>query len=169
MPSPSQVADFGPGPGPGCVAVHDERASGTRAWLRRARPSLGTIVEISVNDRRRDSLLHCALDAAFTEVERVHALMSFQAPNSELSRLNRDAAAGPQQVDSHTYAVFQAALQMAALSGGAFNPCIAPRLEACRTKCGCGTRRRPQLQRIPRSCAMPRSQHQPAIFRAARA
>ena len=112
MPSPSQAAE-----------------RGTRAWLRRARPSLGTIVDISVNDRRRDSQLHAALDAAFTDIERVHALMSFQAPNSELSRLNRDAAVGPQQVDPHTYAVFQAALRMAALSGGAFNPCIAPRLE----------------------------------------
>ncbi len=111
MPSPSQAADFG------------------RAWLRRARPSLGTIVEISVKDRRSDSQLHAALDAAFADIERVHALMSFQAPNSELSRLNRAAAVGPQQVDPHTYAVFQAGLRMAALSGGAFNPCVAPRLE----------------------------------------
>jgi thiamine biosynthesis lipoprotein len=55
--------------------------------------------------------------------------MSFQSPDSELSRLNRDAAVRPQQVDPHTYAVFQAALRIAALSGGAFNPCIAPRLE----------------------------------------
>ncbi len=109
--------------------MHGERPRGTRAWLRRARPSLGTIVEISVNDRRRDSQLHAALNAAFTDIEQVHALMSFQAPDSELSRLNRDAAVRPQQVDPHTYAVFQAALRMAALSGGAFNPCIAPRLE----------------------------------------
>jgi thiamine biosynthesis lipoprotein len=105
------------------------RESGTRAWLHRARPSLGTIVEISVNDRRCDLQLHGALDAAFADIERVHALMSFQAPDSELSRLNRHAAVRPQQVDPHTYAVFQAALRMAALSGGAFNPCIAPRLE----------------------------------------
>ncbi len=105
------------------------REPGTRAWLRRARPSLGTIVEISVNDRRRDSQLHDALDAAFSDIERVHALMSFQTPDSELSRLNGDAIVRPRQVDPHTYAVFQAALRMAALSGGAFNPCIAPSLE----------------------------------------
>jgi thiamine biosynthesis lipoprotein len=145
MPSPSQPADFSPGAGrgadlgldsvtgPDSVAAQVERARwrqpGTRAWLRRARPLLGTIVEISVNDSRRDSQLHTAIDAAFSDIERVHALMSFQAPDSELSRLNRDAALRPQQVDAHTHAVFQAALRMAAISGGAFNPCIAPRLE----------------------------------------
>jgi thiamine biosynthesis lipoprotein len=116
------------------IAVQRERPRGTRAWLRRARPSLGTIVEISVNDRRRDSQLHAALDAAFTDIERVHALMSFQAPDSELSRLNRDAAVRPQQVHPHTYAVIQAALRMAVLSRGAFNPCIAPLLEGRRLK-----------------------------------
>ena len=126
MPSPSQAADFGPD----SVAVHGERPRARRAWLRRARPSLGTIVQISVKDRRSDSQLHAALDTAFADIERVHALMSFHAPDSELSRLNRDAAVRPQQVDPRTYEVFQAALRMAALSGGAFDPCIAPRLEA---------------------------------------
>jgi FAD:protein FMN transferase len=119
MPSPSRAAD----------ALHGERPRGTRVWVRRARPSLGTLVEISVSGARGDLQLHAAVDAAFADIERVHALMSCQAPGSELSRLNRDAAVRPEQVDPHTYAVFQAALRMAALSGGAFNPCIAPVLE----------------------------------------
>ena len=110
MPSPSQANNS------------DPRA--TQTWLRRARPSLGTIVEIGVNDPRRELQLHAALDAAFASIERVHDLMSFQEPDSDLSRLNRDALVRPRQVDPHTYAVFQAALRIAALSGGAFDPCV---------------------------------------------
>jgi thiamine biosynthesis lipoprotein len=128
MPSPLQPADFIRG-ALRQSAPRGDRARGTPAWLCRARPSLGTLVAISVNDRRSDLHLHAAVDAAFAGIERVHALMSFQAPDSELSRLNRDAAVRPQQVDPHTYAVFQTALRMAAVSGGAFNPCIAPLLE----------------------------------------
>ena len=50
-------------------------------------------------------------------------------PDSELRRLNRDAARRPQNVDEHTYAVFETAVSIAALSDGAFDPCVAPRLE----------------------------------------
>lgn len=51
-------------------------------------------------------------------------------PDSELRRLNQEAARHPQIVDPHTYAVFETALRIAALSDGAFDPCVAPRLEA---------------------------------------
>ena len=139
MPSPSQAADSGARP------LAPAQVGRPPAWLRRARPLLGTIVEIGVDARRgeqrggeqrggehrhRDAQLHAAIDAAFAGIERVHALMSLHAPDSELSRVNRDAARQAQSVDPHTYAVFEAALHMAAVSGGAFDPCIAPRLEA---------------------------------------
>ena len=55
--------------------------------------------------------------------------MSLQAPDSELQRLNREAAICPQSVDSHTYVVFETALRIAAMSNGAFDPCVAPLLE----------------------------------------
>jgi thiamine biosynthesis lipoprotein len=90
---------------------------------------MGTLVEISVDHRRREPQLHAAIDAAFASMERVHALMSFQEPDSELSSLNRHAVRAAQEVDRHTYAVFEAALRMAASSGGAFDPSIAPCLE----------------------------------------
>src|SRR5579864_2733558 len=55
---------------------------------RRARPLLGTFVEISASgcDGVR---LDAAIDRAFEAVATVHRLMSFQEPGSELSRLNR--------------------------------------------------------------------------------
>jgi thiamine biosynthesis lipoprotein len=73
--------------------------------------------------------LHAAIDAAFACIERIHCLMSLQMPDSELQRLNREAAHNAQTVDPHTYAVFEAALRIAALSNGAFDPCVAPLLE----------------------------------------
>src|SRR5581483_10712018 len=42
--------------------------------------------------------------------------------------LNRQAARSPQPLSEDTYAVLAAALRFAAESGGAFDPCVAPRL-----------------------------------------
>ena len=57
--------------------------------LRRARPLLGTIVEIELIADRPPQSLHAAIDAAFAAVADVHRLMSYQDSGSELSRLNR--------------------------------------------------------------------------------
>ena len=73
--------------------------------------------------------LHAAIDAAFAAVERVQELMSYHDPASELSRINRDAACTEQRIDAQTYAVLEVALRMAALSNGAFDPCIGEHLE----------------------------------------
>jgi thiamine biosynthesis lipoprotein len=98
--------------------------------LRRARPLLGTLVEIAVEGLGTDTDLHAAIDAAFARIGQVHALMSYHDPDSDLSRLNRDALRVPQRVDAHTYRVCEAALKIASLSDGAFDPTVAPRLES---------------------------------------
>ena len=97
--------------------------------VRRARPLLGTVVEIGVAGCCGEDALHAAVDTAFAAVALVHSLMSYQDPDSELSGLNRQAAAVGQKVHSHTYRVLAAALRMAALSDGAFDPVVAPQLE----------------------------------------
>lgn len=97
--------------------------------MRRARPLLGTRLEIEVAAHRSSGYLHTAIDAAFAGIARVHALMSYHDPGSELSRLNRTASGQAQRVDPRTYAVLQAALQFAQMSDGAFDPCVALRLE----------------------------------------
>jgi FAD:protein FMN transferase len=73
--------------------------------------------------------LHQAIDAAFAAVERVQQLMSYHDPASELSRINREAAATAQRIDAETYAVLEAALRFAVLSDGAFDPCVGDPLE----------------------------------------
>jgi thiamine biosynthesis lipoprotein len=92
--------------------------------VRRARPLLGTLVEIQAAAALPAARLHAALDHAFAAVERVQALMSFHDPASELSRLNREAAQGAVAVDAQTREVLAAALALSRLSEGAFDICV---------------------------------------------
>jgi thiamine biosynthesis lipoprotein len=94
------------------------------AGVRRARPLLGTLVEISAGADQSAESVHSAVDAGFAEIERIHSLMSCQDPGSELSRLSRSAGNQVQRVDAHTYRVLEAALRIARLSDGAFDPCV---------------------------------------------
>ena len=88
--------------------------------VRRARPLLGTYVEIEARGlgRRR---LDAAVDRAFEAIATVHRLMSFQDPLSELSRLNRDGPSGATAAHPWTIEVLAAAADLKARSGGAFN------------------------------------------------
>jgi len=90
--------------------------------VRRARPLLGTLVDIQATGGLDEPALHAAVELAFGEIERVHALMSRQDAGSELSRLNREAAEREQRLHPDTLAVLTAALHFAALSEGAFDP-----------------------------------------------
>lgn len=98
--------------------------------VRRARPLLGTRVEIAVSDARRSPLeLHSAVSDAFAEVERVQRLMSFHDSASELSIANREALRRCVRVHSDTYKVFEMAVNFAWITNGAFDPTVAPTLE----------------------------------------
>jgi thiamine biosynthesis lipoprotein len=76
--------------------------------MRRARPLLGTYVEIEAAGLAEPALAR-AVDAAFGAVARVHRLMSFHDGDSDLSRLNRDAAFAPVTVDGWTARVLKKA------------------------------------------------------------
>jgi FAD:protein FMN transferase len=93
--------------------------------VRRARPLLGTLVQITAQGALPLVELHAAVDAAFADIALVHGLMSWHDSDSELSRLNRLAADSLQPLNPHTRAVLTAALEFARLSGGAFDPCVA--------------------------------------------
>ncbi len=88
--------------------------------LARARPLLGTIVEARAAFPAGVDA-EAALDAALGEVALVHALMSFQDPSSELSRINAEAALGPVQVDPRTFQVLRRAREIAEASQGVFD------------------------------------------------
>jgi len=100
-----------------------------RASVRRARPLLGTFVEIEA-DGAAGAERGAAVEAAFDAVADVHRLMSFHEPDSDVSRLNREARLRPVVVHDWTYQVLQAAVDLSRRSAGVFNIAVAPALQA---------------------------------------
>ncbi len=88
--------------------------------VRRAQPWLGTLVSIEATGLAPVQLTH-AIERAFRAVARVHALMSFHDPDSELSRVNREAYTRPVTISGHLRRVLATAARLSALSGGRFD------------------------------------------------
>jgi thiamine biosynthesis lipoprotein len=100
----------------------------TSASIRRARPLLGTFVEIAVAQAPFPGM-EATVEAAFAAVAAVHRLMSFHEADSDVSRLNRSAAAGTVRVHDWTYQVLETALDLHRHSGGIFDIAVAPALQ----------------------------------------
>src|SRR5712692_9759091 len=90
------------------------------ASARRARPLLGTFVEITAAAASRSDL-DDAIDGAFEAVTEVHRLMSPHEPQSDVSRLNREASAHAVSVHPWTYDVLRLAIELHEASGGVFD------------------------------------------------
>jgi FAD:protein FMN transferase len=122
------------------------------APLRHARPLLGTFVEIAVAGGAAGATEN-AVDAAFDAVATVHRLMSFHEAGSDVSRLNRDAAARQVSVHDWTYQVLATAVDLHHRSAGAFDISVAPALQ--------------RLGLLPDvSCGAPRGKRERAVRRA---
>src|SRR5947209_5696520 len=98
------------------------------ANIRRAKPWLGTFVEISAA-ANSFAELEPAVEAAFDAIAKVHELMSFHEPGSDVSRLNRHACTAAIDVHPWTYQVLQSALEINRCSGGIFDISIATALQ----------------------------------------
>jgi thiamine biosynthesis lipoprotein len=96
--------------------------------LRRARPLLGTIVEITIGSHQKQAAER-AIERAFASIAVIHQQMSFHDQNSVLSRVNREAFDRPVTVDERTFQVLTMAQDLHLLSGGLFDPAIAPILQ----------------------------------------
>jgi FAD:protein FMN transferase len=96
--------------------------------VRRARPLLGTFVEIGVTGASPEEM-EAAVDAAFDAVATVDRLMSFHDDESDVSRLNREASCGPVIVHPWTLEVLATALELHRRSGGVFDVAVAPVLQ----------------------------------------
>lgn len=92
--------------------------------VQRARPWLGTIVQMRVDGLRERGAL-AAIDAAFDEVATIHRLMSFHSTRSDLSELHRASPGCSVRVDTRTYEVLRCALHVAEVSNGCFDPTVA--------------------------------------------
>ena len=100
-----------------------------RCVTRRAQLWLGTLVEIAVEPPSSEAL-EAGIAAAFAAVARVHRALSLHDPQSELSQVNRNAATAVQPISADLRAVLRCALELAARSGGAFDPTVGGRIAA---------------------------------------
>jgi thiamine biosynthesis lipoprotein len=98
------------------------------ASVSRARPLLGTLVEIRVAHSGRDTA--GAMASAFAAIARVHRLMSAQEPDSDVSRINRMTPGLPIRVDPWTYEVLGRAKTIHARTAGLFDCAVAAPLMA---------------------------------------
>lgn len=96
--------------------------------LRRARPLLGTLVEVRASAALEAPFLHGAIDAAFAAVERVQRRMSFHDERSDVSRINAACAGEVIDIHAETYEVLSAARMLGDLCAGAFDIATADRL-----------------------------------------
>ena len=112
----------------------------------RCRPLLGTFVELKASGLN-DNALTRAVEKAFAHIERIQSLMSVHDDATELSLVNTEAFLRPVKVSDETFAVLERGLDIARVSGGAFDFTIAPvlahwgLLPATLHYRGCGTTR----------------------------
>ncbi len=87
---------------------------------------LGTVCRITIYDKPSDA----AFKAAFERIKEIEEHMSIHMDESEISRVNRSAGRAAVPVSEDTFLVVQKALEIARLSGGAFDPTVGPLVEA---------------------------------------
>jgi thiamine biosynthesis lipoprotein len=95
--------------------------------VRRARPLLGTFVEITARGDD-EAELHRAIDGAFATVHRVHQLMSFHDPESDVSRVNQHGFPMGVIVHPWTWRVLKCAQEFSRKSDGVFDITIGRQL-----------------------------------------
>ena len=89
-------------------------------WMSTEQAIMGTAirVELWADDAAQG---RAAMDAVMAEMHRIDALMSPHKPDSELSRINRDAGRAPVVVGEEMLRLLQRAIDFSRLSDGAFD------------------------------------------------
>ena len=94
-----------------------------RLWL-----VMGTTCEVVIRTDDQ-ALAGRGFEAAWRELALVDSLMSLYRPESEISRVNREAAAAPCRVSEPVFTVIAAAQAVAASSDGAFDITVKPLMD----------------------------------------
>jgi thiamine biosynthesis lipoprotein len=95
--------------------------------IRRCRPLLGTFVEIQAFGSDLTDL-ESVVEAAFLAIAQVHRLMSFHDPESDISRMNRDACYKRAHVHPWTSRVLKSAQEFSRNTDGIFDITMAGQL-----------------------------------------
>lgn len=105
--------------------------------MKRLRPLLGTCVEIEVEGLEA-SRATSAIERAFAAVELVHRLMSAHCPDSDLSRINRDAWREAVVVHPWTLKTLRWAIVIHTATNGLFDCAVGHELGRYGLVAGCG-------------------------------
>jgi FAD:protein FMN transferase len=97
----------------------------TSGSARRARPGLGTFVEIAAGGAPRPEL-DAAIEGAFQAVAEVHRLMSAHEPRSDVGRLNLEASRHAVRVHPWTHEVLRTACVLHEATAGVFDIALGP-------------------------------------------
>ena len=89
-------------------------------WHEREAAIMGTRIAVEVWHEDADRA-EAAIDAVIAEMHGIDDLMSHYKPESQLSRINLDAATAPVKVDAELAGLIARALEFSELSGGAFD------------------------------------------------
>lgn len=81
-----------------------------------------TITVISPSEKKAKE----AIEAGFAEIKRFEGLINYFSPDSETSAIGRSAGERPVHVSSETLDLVQKTMKISDLTGGAFDPTIAP-------------------------------------------
>ena len=111
-----------------CVVWADAsraRTTGTLLRFEKSEEAMGSSFSVVLygNDRAR---LEAAADRALDEVHRLDRLLSNYRPDSEWSRMNRDAADRPVRLSPELYDLLAACLHYSEVSDGAFDITVGP-------------------------------------------
>lgn len=112
-----------------CAAGASAQSQAAETLFSESRPAMGTTFDVHLYaaDRARADAL---FEAAFEEIERVEAVFSNYRPTSELSRINREAAASPVVTDPEVFDLLARAFEVSRLSGGAFDMTVGRLMKA---------------------------------------
>jgi thiamine biosynthesis lipoprotein len=92
------------------------------------RYAMGTVLEIAIEDIEPQPAA-LALDEFYDEALRLDRLLSIYDPESEISRINRTAGHGNQQVDPEVVEILKLSIAYSELTRGAFDVTIGPLID----------------------------------------
>jgi len=110
--SSSQVA--------GGVARGRHGVAAHRGWYRREEAIMGTAIQVELWSED-PALAEAGLQSVIDEMHRIDRAMSPHKPDSELSRINRDAGTRPVPLSDEMFALLTCANEFSTLSNGAFD------------------------------------------------
>ena len=97
--------------------------------VERSTDAMGATFSVVLYGSDRSSMDQ-AIDAAFEEAHRLDALLSNYRPESEWSRINREAAAGPVTVSPELFRLLSDCLEYSRASEGTFDVTVGPLMRA---------------------------------------